>query len=562
MHGLLAIAAIVASIAMLRGPIPASEPAGRVRVQKPGPFKLPAFPSWPKETKPDAVIVISGQTYGYLQPCGCSQPQLGGLERRANLISTFKAAGWPVVSVDLGDLPPAAGVVPEQVLLKYKTTILALHEMGYLAVGAGRAEFTNGLYRVLDQFAAIQSQPPFMLAGNVGGLVAGKITARAEAFSGPGNKPRVGLVEIAEVGSTPIGVVGVVGSKVAQAVDVLGPKTLVGFTDPNSALNLATKELAQHPRKPRLNILLDQGSLEEAKALVKLWPQFSVLVCLSSDSEPSEEPVRIVGPSGQETLLVQVGYKGRYVGVVGAFKKSDGSFDLRYQLVPLGEEYVTPGDEGAARKTNPVLTLLDDYAAEVKSKNFLGKFPQGLHPNQAKLPQANLQFVGSAACATCHAAEHATWQGTLHSHALDSLEKGAKRPALRNFDGECVVCHTTGFGYKTGYRDERTTPALKHVGCESCHGPGSGHAADPKDARLLALQSPWRQDRTSRLPDIATLELLGKLGRGPREERLTPVQQAVLAGVSRACAACHDTENDPRFDLFTYWPKIAHGAKK
>src|SRR5262245_47752847 len=80
------------------------------------------FAAWPKDAKPDAVLIISGQTYGYLQPCGCSRPQLGGLERRANLVKSIRDRGWPVAGFDLGDVPPAAGILPDQVALKYGTT--------------------------------------------------------------------------------------------------------------------------------------------------------------------------------------------------------------------------------------------------------------------------------------------------------------------------------------------------------------------------------------------------------------------------------------------------------
>src|SRR5687767_4715814 len=67
---------------------------------------VPLFKDWPANQKPDAVIVFSGQTWGLLQPCGCSRPQTGGLERRAEFIDTLKAKGWPVAGVDLGDLYP------------------------------------------------------------------------------------------------------------------------------------------------------------------------------------------------------------------------------------------------------------------------------------------------------------------------------------------------------------------------------------------------------------------------------------------------------------------------
>lgn len=521
----------------------------------------PPFATWPRDAKPDAVLVVTGQTYGYLQPCGCSRPQIGGLERRAQFIRALRAKGWPVAAVDLGDVLPAAGIVPEQVLLKYATTMPALREMGYVAVGVGKAEFANGLFQVLDQYASRKEQPPFTLAGNVGGLSAGKVTPRADAFIGPGPRPMVGLVEVADVGTTPVGVAGVVGPSVQKEVAALGPKALVGFTPEKDALAAAVKELAAHAKKPRLNVLLYQGTLDEAKAVAKDWPQFSVVVCLSPDAAPPEKLETVAAADGRKTLIVQVGHKGRYVGVVGAFKRADGGFDLKFELVPLGEEYVTPGDEDAARKANPVLPLLDDYAKLVKGRNLIGKFPQLPHPAAAKDPKLNTAYAGSESCAKCHAAESAKWKETKHSHAFEALEKIAKRPTLRQFDGECVICHTVGLGYRTGYRDELTTPHLKHVGCESCHGPGAGHAADPKDGRYVALQSPWRKEASDRLPALATMEALAKLK--PAERAKAPLKESerrMIAAVSQACTSCHDTENDPHFDLFTYWPKVYHAA--
>ena len=44
--------------------------------------------------------------------------------------------------------------------------------------------------------------------------------------------------------------------------------------------------------------------------------------------------------------------------------------------------------------------------------------------------------------------------------------------------------------------------------------------------------------------------------------QLTEQQRRMVAAVGRACASCHDTENDPQFDLFAYWPKVIHPAKK
>jgi hypothetical protein len=257
-------------------------------------------------------------------------------------------------------------------------------------------------------------------------------------------------------------------------------------------------------------------------------------------------------------MILQVGHKGRYVGVVGAFPKPGGSFDLKYQLVPLGEEYLTPeGPE--AEKDHKVLAILEEYARQVRDRNLLAKVPQVPHPAQLQARELNLSYVGSEKCNGCHAAEYLKWKDSKHSHAMEALEKYAKRPGLRNLDGECVVCHTVGFGYNTGYRNEEKTPELRHVGCESCHGPGSGHMTAPNNPELLKLMSPWKQAKGDRLPEPALIEKLAQLNPVERGQvALTPVQQRMINSVSRACMKCHDAENDPHFDLFKYWPKVNH----
>jgi hypothetical protein len=552
------LAVLLAGLALGRGP--AQPPAGK----QPPSAPPQAFADWPKDAKPDAVLVVTGQTFGYLQPCGCSRPQLGGLERRANFVAGLKAKGWPVAGVDVGDVLPLAGVVPEQVLLKYAAAMHALREMGYLAVGVGKAEFANGLFGVLARYAGEKERPPVTLAANVTGVQAGRAVPRADAFLGPGRRAMVEAVEVAEVGAVPVGVVGVVGPSVRKAVEGMGPKTLVGFTPETDALATAVKELAAHPKKPRLNVLLFQGTPAEAKQAAKDFPQFRLVVCLPGDGEPGAAET-VTGPDGQKTLIVSVWPKGQSVGVVGAFQAAAGGFDLRYELVSLGESFTTPGDEDAARKANPVLPLLDAYAAAVRNRNLIGRFPRYPTPPDPKNPKVGLSYVGSEACAKCHPAEFASWKESKHAHAFEALEKLAKRPAQRQFDGECALCHTVGLVFNTGYRDAASTPHLKHVGCEACHGPGSGHSADGKDAALLALQSPWRDPKTpgDRLPAVATMEKIGKLPADRRSAAaLTAAEKRAVAGVSAMCAGCHDQDNDPNFDLFTYWPKVAHPTPK
>lgn len=517
------------------------------------------FAHWPKDAKPDAVIALSGQTFGLLQPCGCSAKQLGGLERRANFLNGLRAKGWNIVGADLGELFQPKGAIPEQSLLKYGTAMNALREMGYVVVGLGPTEFEGGTLNILAQYSLQKEQPPYVLAGNLLGKADGKLIPREQFFPAPpgGTRPLVGLADVVDVGTVQVGFVAVIGKDVSETGRKADP--LLEFADTQTTLKQVVSTLSAHPKQPALNVLLYQDTAENARTAAKDRPEFQVILCRADDPEPPQFPELVEQPGGKKTLIVQVGHKGRYIGLVGAFKKPDGGFDLYYQLVALGDEYAT-AEGPAAEKAQPILPLLEEYTKQVKDRNLLAKFPKLPHASQIQAANLNLSYVGSEKCASCHAGDYAKWKDTLHSHAMEALETKAKRPSLRNFDGECVVCHTVGLGYKTGYENAEKTPQLKHVGCESCHGPGSGHMSAPQNEELMKLMSPWKQDKVDRLPDYATMNKLAKLN--PLERGsvpLQPTQQRVLNAVTSACMKCHDGDNDPHFDLFKYWPKIIHG---
>src|SRR5439155_4930016 len=118
--------------------------------------KLNLFQGW---TKPDVAIVLSGEQHGYLQPCGCSKPQYGGLARRYNLFQMLRQRGWPVVAFDLGDIPAAKRAQSgqfmldqgPQTLLKYRYAMLALHEMNYGAVTIGQLEMHLPLFDAMGE---------------------------------------------------------------------------------------------------------------------------------------------------------------------------------------------------------------------------------------------------------------------------------------------------------------------------------------------------------------------------------------------------------------------------
>ncbi len=574
----LALLALVAALPAIASISTADPPAAKGKETLVG--GAPLFDKWPANQKPDAVIVFTGQTFGLLQPCGCSRPQTGGLERRAYFIDTLKAKGWPVAGIDLGDLYPEKIAVRDQGRLKYIATMNALREMGYIAVGVGKTDLAGGLDTLLGAYVLQKEQPPYTLAGNAVGLDnKGQVVPRLKRFPvTPGDtRPLIGLTEVADVGAVPVGVAGVVGKALKEEARAEKFDPSIDFDDTGAALKAAVAEFGNAKKKPQLTVLIYQGGSADAQKLAQDFPQFNVILCQATPNAPPPlMPVQVAGkfhPPGQKTLVVEVGHKGQHVGVLGAFKNAAGGLDLKYQLVPMGEEFITPGTDDEARKKNKTLDILETYAKSVKAEIDLAKdYRRDPHPAQIHAqglnPKVNLTYVGSDACQACHVAEHAQWAKTPHGHALDALENIAKRPSLRQFDGECVKCHVVGFEHQTGYQDEKKTPHLKHVGCESCHGPGSGHVANPKNKQLTELLSLWKQGIVVeagkppvKMPDNAFMEKMAKLGPEERgKEALAPAVQLTLNLVGGACMKCHDQDNDPHFDIYKYWPKVNHSG--
>jgi hypothetical protein len=85
-------------------------------------------------------------------------------------------------------------------------------------------------------------------------------------------------------------------------------------------------------------------------------------------------------------------------------------------------------------------------------------------------PPAGQTYVGVKRCSSCHFKQYMSWKKT--KHAKEAWESVA---AKYRAAPECLVCHTTGYGEATGFKDESSTANLTGTTCEACHGPGSKH---------------------------------------------------------------------------------------
>ena len=299
-------------------------------------------------------------------------PQKGGLERRYNFIQILRDMGWPVLPLDLGDIAQKEAPVEQlpniQQIIKYRYAMLSLKAMDCPAVGLGPIEAGN-LFPIYGEWA-LQGDKPITLAANL----------QKRAANYPGIED---WVETTPKGSkVKVGVTSIFGDSLKAGRNAKDP---VQFDSGSDAL----KALQAKAKNVDVRVLLYEGYTDrgkggkpEAVACAEAFPEYQLMVALSDTDEPPANPLMA---NDKKTMIVTLGHKSKYIGVVGVYKTFDKTrpYDFRYQLVELGEEYLTPQKQETEQ---PILKLMEQYSEELKKRNYLAKYGQRKHPLQAAFP--------------------------------------------------------------------------------------------------------------------------------------------------------------------------------
>jgi hypothetical protein len=207
-------------------------------------------------------------------------------------------------------------------------------------------------------------------------------------------------------------------------------------------------------------------------------------------------------PKGErvgKTLLVSTGESGRIMGALA----------LASPLEPKGRPQVNlTMTELSAQMPDaqPVMDLYWQYVKEAKDKP----------PPDWDLTPIPPVYDTAESCKKCHPQEFDAWAKTRHARAFESIRRTGRQD-----DPECILCHTLGYGRKGGFTSMKDTPAFGRVTCQACH----IVAADHKDKVVKAPE-----------PNIYIN--------------------------SRLCMSCHGVVQSPKFDYFTYKPRIVHKPRK
>jgi len=210
--------------------------------------------------------------------------------------------------------------------------------------------------------------------------------------------------------------------------------------------------------------IVNQCSAELLSALPELAQGLDCIICPADADEP-----RLISQPGQRPMVVSVGRYGKYVSALRVrLPSSPGPVQLEFFAVPVVEDL--PQDPS-------LVNLYKAYQQIVRQS--------GLLERQVRFPLPDgLQYVGSETCKECHGYAYSRWSTQAHARAFETLERVGS-----DYDPQCVVCHVVGMQYDSGFITARTTPNLKGVGCENCHGPGSKHITSAGAEELGAPRS-------------------------------------------------------------------------
>jgi cytochrome c554/c'-like protein len=464
---------------------------------------------------PAAVLLLTGEQHGYLEPCGCSIHQLGGMARRADLVRILtEERKWPVAGLDVGGVPKRDR---RQDQIKYLALFDAFKMLNYSAVAIGLEELKLGADFLLQQQVSDPEEMKKAVA-----LMGANVALYDPPLEGWPIASR-----IVQVGTVKVGVSAIVGLSLRNEVAPVGAMSNITIRD--SAEVLPAVITALQAEKPDFLVLLSHGSVDEAKQLSEKFPAFRIILTAGGPEEPDKKPV-VVG----NTWIVQAGTKGKRVGVLGYFPDNKTE-SFRYDLVTLDDVRFKNDPRMRELMKTYQQQLLDEAVAT--SDELLFKHPSG-HA-----------FVGAEKCGECHTKAFEHWKKTTpHAKAFTTLitgRDGDADPISRIHDPECLACHVTGWEpqqmlrYDTGFVSKDRTPHLLHQQCENCHGPGSLH---------VGLQEKFSSDAAS----VPADEL--KAGQASVRRTLAQAQRG-------DCAKCHDSDNDPHFtpDAFDkYWQKVKH----
>lgn len=466
---------------------------------------------------PQLAVVVTADVRGYLEPCGCSEHMLGGLDRVAAQVEQARKELGAAVHVGAGDElfagPPADAAHAQQDNLKARTLLEAFAQLQTAALALGPRDLP------MAPPVVSQARPPFPVLGagtlppfavdrshgialgmatgpdaaTLAKNVAGAKAAGAEVVLALAEFPMKDLLPAAPALQKAGADVAVVGH---QAMDVDGDD------DRMVEAGLPVLSVMNRGRAvARIDLHKVSGAPAGFVAVTSGQEQQHELELRDAEIESLKKRAHLASGPLKAAMEKKIAEKQAQRDAFAAQKPAPpaGRSWFSIQFIQLSDD--KPRSD-AGRK------LIEQFTAEVGTLNLAWAKEHGQDCPAPK--RAEAAFVGTAACIKCHQDPGSVWRSTAHSHAYATLEQVHKQ-----YDLDCIRCHVVGTNAPGGVCRVDKVAGRENVGCESCHGRGSLHAARPKKV-LMPVVAPGEQN----------------------------------------CRVCHTPENSTAFDFASYLPKI------
>lgn len=371
-------------------------------------------------------VFLTGNVLGSLKPCGCSGGQLGGLDRRPAVFNTVPKDKR--LLIDTGSLIENQS---QQSLFKFTIIIEALKYLDYDIVNLTKQDI-----EMSRQSGQLDSSSKEYIS-----------SYETDQKFPIGNRLEYELN----------------GQKINISV--------VGFDPLERPIEDIKKVFPEEQSGKNVNILIINNESNEIISGISKLGVVDCLICPIKSDEPT-----VISDSGAKTLACAVGRFGRYISKLVINNAPDGSLKLSFDYIPVREEI---------KQDDYLKDLYKTYQDMVKDAGLLGE-------NLRSPLDGKLKYVGSESCQSddCHSEqfkhqfEYVVWKESGHANAYATL---ASEDVGSQYDPECIVCHVIGYKYESGFKTAETTPKLKNVGCEICHGPGSEHCKDPYNNKMKPI---------------------------------------------------------------------------
>lgn len=464
--------------------------------------------------RPDLRLLLLTDPKGYLEPCGCQLRPLGGVDKLAHVVAGARADGVPTLLVAAGNLTFGTELRPEdresaatQEEWRAETLVEAWNQLGLAAVAPGRLD----LVQPIEQSAKLLSLSKFpWLVSNLQPAEAGarlSLVTEGRLLSARDRKVGVmGLVapdaSIQSLGGTLDGELAAVAKRAATALRSQGAKLVIALVtgDRRTARSLAgvvdvvvmgglDLEVPLPPAVHKETIFVHAG----------YQGQRVVALDLELDAQGPVRDASVWSLRESQKALRQEASELR--GKIREWEKAKNvaAHEIEAQRTRLLElertanEQAEPSYDGRWFSAE-VTELSPDVMGDKRIAETLNAFDRRVNEhnktalaNRLPLPakEGAPHYAGSESCKGCHEDAYAWWRNsTKHGRAYATLENVHKE-----FNLNCVGCHVTGYN-QPGGSTVTHVDNLKDVGCETCHGPGSQHNAEPNKAGLIARDTP------------------------------------------------------------------------